>query len=206
MSLTPEVPRRFSRSIRPDGLTNHKAGWIGFGPDGDLYIATGDGGGRGDPNGNGQNLNTLLGKMLRLDVHGDDFPADTARNYAIPADNPFVGVSGEDEIWAFGLRNPFRNSFDRALGTLFIADVGQNSWEEIDIGKSGANYGWNIFEGPARLSPGTTTRGTETPPIFSYDHSVGTTRSSVAMCTAAKGKVCRVSISLRTSAPGTSIR
>jgi len=160
---------------QPAGLTNHKAGWIGFGPDGDLYIATGDGGGAGDPNGNGQNLNALLGKMLRLDVHGDDFPADTARNYAIPADNPFVGVSGEDEIWAFGLRNPFRNSFDRALGTLFIADVGQNGWEEIDIGKSGANYGWNIFEGPARLSPGTPTGGTETPPIFSYDHSVGTT-------------------------------
>ena len=160
---------------QPAGLTNHKGGWIGFGPDGDLYIATGDGGGAGDPNGNGQNLNTLLGKMLRVDVHGDDFPADTARNYAIPADNPFVVASGADEIWAFGLRNPFRDGFDRALGTLFIGDVGQNKWEEIDIGKSGANYGWNIFEGPARFSPGTPTGGTETSPIFSYDHSVGTT-------------------------------
>ena len=102
---------------QPTGRTNHKGGWIGFGPDGDLYVATGDGGGAGDPDGNGQNLNTLLGKMLRLDVHGDDFPADGSRNYAIPADNPFVGVNGADEIWAFGLRNPFRNSFDRALGT-----------------------------------------------------------------------------------------
>ena len=160
---------------QPAGRTNHKGGWIGFGPDGDLYIATGDGGGGGDPDGNGQNLNTLLGKMLRIDVHGDDFPADTARNYAIPADNPFVGTPGADEIWAFGLRNPFRNSFDRELGTLFIADVGQNKWEEINIGKSGANYGWNIFEGPERYAPGTPATGTEVSPIFSYDHSVGTT-------------------------------
>ena len=160
---------------QPDGRTNHKGGWIGFGPDGDLYVATGDGGGGGDPDGNGQNLNTLLGKMLRLDVNGDDFPADASRNYAIPADNPFVGASGEDEIWAFGLRNPFRASFDRDLGTLFIGDVGQNKWEEIDIGKRGANYGWSILEGPEPFSPGTPTGGTDTPPIFAYDHSVGAT-------------------------------
>ena len=160
---------------QPDGRTNHKAGWIGFGPDGDLYIATGDGGGAGDPDGNAQNVNSLLGKMLRIDVHGDDFPTDAARNYAIPTDNPFVGTSGADEIWALGLRNPFRNSFDRETGTLYIADVGQNKWEEIDIGKSGANYGWDIFEGPAPYSPGTPTAGTVTSPIFSYDHNVGTT-------------------------------
>jgi Ca2+-binding RTX toxin-like protein len=160
---------------QPDGRTNHKGGWIGFGPDGDLYVATGDGGGAGDPDGNGQNLNTLLGKMLRVDVHGDDFPADASRNYAIPADNPFVDVNGVDEIWAFGLRNPFRNSFDRELGTLFIGDVGQNKWEEINIGQRGGNYGWNHFEGPAPYSPGTPTGGTAISPIFSYDHSVGTT-------------------------------
>jgi glucose/arabinose dehydrogenase len=160
---------------QPNGVTNHKAGWIDFGQDGDLYIATGDGGGGGDPNGNGQNLDTLLGKMLRIDVSGtDDFPGDPNRNYAIPTDNPFAATAGADEIWAYGLRNPFRDGFDRALGTLFIGDVGQNKWEEIDIGQSGGNYGWNIFEGPERFSPGTPS-GTLVAPIHSYDHSVGAT-------------------------------
>ena len=160
-------------TIDQPNFSNHKGGWIGFGPDHDLYIATGDGGSGGDPNGNGQNINVLLGKMLRIDVHGDDF-ADPNINYAIPTDNPFVGTSGADEIWAFGLRNPFRDGFDRALGTLFIGDVGQNKWEEIDIGQNGGNYGWNIFEGPERFSPGTPA-GTLVDPIHSYDHSVGAT-------------------------------
>ena len=140
-----------------------------------LYIATGDGGSGGDPNNNGQNINVLLGKMLRIDVSGDDFPADPDRNYAIPSDNPFVGQNGADEIFALGLRNPFRDGFDRALGTLFIGDVGQNKWEEIDIGANGANYGWRIFEGPERFASGTPTAGTLTAPIHSYNHSVGAT-------------------------------
>ena len=133
---------------------NHNGGWIGFGPDGFLYIATGDGGGGGDQHGtigNGQDLSSNLGKMLRVDVNGDDFPADTARNYRIPASNPFVGIAGNDEIWAFGLRNPWRNSFDRVTGDLWIGDVGQGSWEEIDFQPAGAaggrNYGWRCMEG-----------------------------------------------------------
>ena len=159
---------------QPDGRTNHKAGWIGFGPDGNLYIALGDGGGGGDPDGNAQNGATLLGKMLRLDVHADDFPTDPARNYAVPADNPFVGTAGVlPEIWALGLRNPFRNSFDRATGQLYIADVGQGEFEEIDLGQPGANYGWDVFEGPAPFEPGPLGPGTLTDPIHSYDHSVG---------------------------------
>jgi glucose/arabinose dehydrogenase len=162
------------RIDQPDGLTNHKAGWIDFGPDGKLYIALGDGGGAGDPNGNAQNLNSLLGKMLRIDVNGDDFPSDANANYAIPSDNPFVGVAGRDEIWALGLRNPFRDSFDRADGKMFIGDVGQNTWEEIDIGQNGANYGWNRYEGPADFNTGTTLGGgTLTAPIHFYDHTVG---------------------------------
>ena len=133
---------------QPAGLGNHKAGWLGFGPDGYLYAALGDGGGGGDPFNNAQNVDSLLGKMLRLDVRSDAFPDDPSRNYAIPPDNPFVGVAGADEVWALGLRNPWRTSFDRGTGDLFIADVGQNKWEEIDIGQAGANFEWPIFEGP----------------------------------------------------------
>ena len=141
---------------QPDA-SNHKAGWLGFGPDGYLY-AVGDGGGVGDTFHTGQNINDLLGNVLRLDVHGDAFPGDATKNYAIPADNPFVGTAGADEIFAYGLRNPWRNSFDRALGTFYIADVGQDHWEEINIGQKGANYGWNTFEGPD-LYPGRSTHG-----------------------------------------------
>jgi glucose/arabinose dehydrogenase len=159
---------------QPD-FPNHKAGWIDFGEDGYLYIATGDGGGGGDPGNNGQNINTLLGKMLRIDVSADAFPGDPDRFYTVPIDNPFVGQTGEDEIWALGLRNPFRNGFDRGLGTLFIADVGQGEWEEIDIGANGANYGWKIFEGPDRFSSGTPSAGTLTDPIDFYSHAIGAT-------------------------------
>src|SRR5262249_6607747 len=142
--------------------------------DGYLYAALGDGGGAGDPGNNAQNPDSLLGKMLRLDVHADAFPADPTKNYAIPPDNPFVGVAGADEIFALRLRNPWRDSFDRALGTFFIADVGQDTWEEVDIGANGANYGWRTFEGPASFSPGTPLGpGTLTTPIHSYDHTVG---------------------------------
>jgi glucose/arabinose dehydrogenase len=158
---------------QPAGLTNHKAGWIAFGPDGDLYAALGDGGGSGDPSGNGQNIDSLLGKMLRLDVHGDAFPGDPARNYAIPADNMFAATAGADEIFALGLRNPFRDSFDRGTGDFFIADVGQNQFEEINIGVGGANYGWSVFEGPSTFAGGTPSGGTLTGPVYYYDHTVG---------------------------------
>jgi Ca2+-binding RTX toxin-like protein len=153
-------------TVDQPAATNHKAGWLGFGPDGLLYAALGDGGSNANT---AQDINSLLGKMLRLNAHADDFPADPARNYAIPAGNPFAGVTaGADEIWAMGLRNPWRDSFDRATGELFIADVGAGTWEEIDIGSAGANYGWPLAEGPAGSQDPSLTR-----PIFFYDHGVG---------------------------------
>ena len=161
-------------TIDQPSFSNHKGGWIGFGPDGYLYAALGDGGSGGDPLGSGQNINSLLGKILRVDVHGDDFPVDPTRNYAVPADNPFVGSHGLDEIFALGLRNPWRPSFDRGLGDFYIADVGQGQWEEIDIGQSGANYGWNTFEGPVPFPGGAPLTGASAvAPIYSYNHSVG---------------------------------
>src|SRR5437763_7694619 len=168
-SVTPII------TIAQPNATNHKGGWLGFGPDGDLYIATGDGGGGGDTFHNGQNMASLLAKMLRIDVHSDAFPSDPTRNYAVAADNPFVGVAGAaGEIWALGLRNPWRPSFDRVTGDLYIADVGQNTWEEIDLGIKGANYGWNHYEGPATYPGGDPIGGgTLTFPIYSYDHTVG---------------------------------
>ncbi|MCZ6699281.1 MAG: PQQ-dependent sugar dehydrogenase, partial [Planctomycetota bacterium] len=124
---------------------NHNGGWIGFGPnDGELYIATGDGGSACDPGQRSQDItNQLLGKMLRINV--DILP------YTIPVNNPFVGVTGDDEIWAYGLRNPYRSSFDRVTGDLWIGDVGQNAREEIDFqpntSTGGENYGWDCREG-----------------------------------------------------------
>ncbi|MBP2311619.1 PQQ-dependent sugar dehydrogenase [Azospirillum soli] len=159
---------------QPDGLTNHKGGWLGFGPDGFLYAGLGDGGGGGDPFNNAQNTNSLLGKILRLDVNADAFPADPARNYAIPADNPFASGGGAAEVWAYGLRNPWRASFDRGLGDFFIADVGQNAWEEIDLGAPGANYGWRVLEGLEPFAPGPLTGGAAIPPIHVYGHASGT--------------------------------
>jgi glucose/arabinose dehydrogenase len=156
---------------------NHNGGWLEFGPDGYLYIASGDGGSGGDPNNNGQNINTLLGKILRININGDDFPGDTLRNYAIPASNPFVGVAGADEIWAFGLRNPWRNTFDPVTGDLYIADVGQVTREEIDFEAAGSaggrNYGWRIMEGTFVHDP-STPPGPGDPslvaPIHEYGH------------------------------------
>jgi hypothetical protein len=160
---------------QPGSLTNHKGGWIGFGPDGDLYIATGDGGGAGDPFGNAQNTNSLLGKLLRIDVNGPDaFPADPAHNYAIPTGNPFAAGGGAPEVWAWGLRNPWRASFDHITGQMWIGDVGQGRFEEIDLGAAGANYGWNLFEGAAPFTLGASTAGL-TPPLYSYGRDMGTT-------------------------------
>ena len=136
----------------PQLQTNHNGGHIEFGPDGYFYFGLGDGGGANDPGNNGQDLEELLAKMLRLDVHTDDFPADNSRNYGIPPTNPFVADSlALDEIWAWGLRNPYRWSFDRLNGDLWIADVGQNCWEEIHwqeaASTGGENYGWPLMEG-----------------------------------------------------------
>ena len=161
---------------QPD--SNHNGGWLGFGPDGYLYIATGDGGGTGDPNENGQDLSSLLGKMLRIDVNADDFPGDANANYGIPADNPFVGVAGRDEIWAYGLRNPWRNSFDRETGDLYIADVGQASWEEVNVqpanSTGGENYGWDCYEGNHEYeTTGCGDPNTMTFPVYEYSHSDG---------------------------------
>lgn len=133
---------------------NHNGGTILFGSDGYLWLGLGDGGGSGDPADRAQNGLELFGKLLRLDVDGGDaYPADPNNNYAIPADNPFVGnPSFRDEIWALGLRNPYRWSFDRATGDLWIGDVGQDCYEEVDVTPAGSgggeNYGWDVMEGP----------------------------------------------------------
>jgi glucose/arabinose dehydrogenase len=151
--------------------SNHNAGQLVFGPDGYLYIGLGDGGGAGDPIGNAQNLNTVLGSILRIDVSGLSGPGD----YKIPADNPFVGTEGaQPEIWAYGLRNPWRFSFDSETGLLWAGDVGQSAWEEIDIITKGANYGWNIMEGSHCYSPSTgCDQSGLVLPIYEYDHSEG---------------------------------
>ncbi len=156
---------------------NHNGGWIGFGPDGYLYIATGDGGDANDPGNRAQDTQSqLLGKMLRIDVDGNDFPGDTLRNYAIPPDNPFVGQVEDDEIWAYGLRNPWRCSFDRQTGDLYIGDVGQDAREEIDFQPAeslgGENYGWRCMEGTActGLSGCTCNDASLTLPVHDYVH------------------------------------
>ena len=154
--------------------SNHNGGWIGFGPDGFLYIASGDGGGAGDPGNNGQDSSTLLGAMLRIDPSVDDFPADASRDYGIVATNPFANAGGAPEIFAYGLRNPFRASFDRATGDLYIGDVGQGEIEEINripSGSAGLNFGWNIQEGTLAFAGGPTFGLTA--PIAQYLHGSG---------------------------------
>jgi glucose/arabinose dehydrogenase len=153
-------------------FSNHNGGQIAFGPDNFLYIGLGDGGSGGDPQGNGQRTDTLLGKLLRIDVESG------AKPYDIPAGNPFVGMPGfRPEIWALGLRNPWRFSFDRKNGDLYIADVGQNKWEEINYqshaGAGGENYGWNIMEGAHCYNAAICDQSKLILPVIEYDHSKG---------------------------------
>lgn len=151
---------------------NHNGGQLQFGSNGYLFIGTGDGGFQGDPSGNGQDLDTLLGKMLRIDVDG-------GKPYLIPKDNPFKGKPGaRPEIWAYGLRNPWRFSFDAETGDMYIADVGESKWEEVDFqpagSRGGENYGWSLLEGSYefKLPEGKDTKGL-TFPIDQYSHSDG---------------------------------
>jgi glucose/arabinose dehydrogenase len=177
---------RYTRSANPDvaepgsarliigigqPFGNHNGGQLLFGPDGMLYIATGDGGGGGDPQNNAQRLVNLLGKILRIDVNAGD-------PYAIPPDNPFVGqTDARPEIWAYGLRNPWRNAFDRGSNTFFIADVGQNREEEINAVPSsaaGLNFGWRIMEGRSCFNPATNCdQSGLTMPVHTYPTSGG---------------------------------
>jgi uncharacterized protein (TIGR03437 family) len=151
-------------------FANHNGGMIEFGPDGYLYIGLGDGGSGFDPDNRAQNIEDLLGKMLRIDVNNTDGKAP----YSSPPDNPFFGSApGRDEIYALGLRNPFRWSFDRATGELYAGDVGQNVIEEIDIIKRGGNYGWRVFEGTQCTSIDPCDPSRFIPPIYEYDHSGG---------------------------------
>jgi len=153
-------------------FANHNGGGLAFDNSGRLLIALGDGGSGGDPLGNGQKLDTLLGKILRIDV-------DAGTPYAVPADNPFRGTPGAaPEIWAYGLRNPFRIAVDRPSGDLYVGDVGQNRIEEIDVGlasrRGGENYGWNVTEGSQCYSPSSGCNRTGfTPPVYEYTHSEG---------------------------------
>ncbi|MCS6884746.1 MAG: PQQ-dependent sugar dehydrogenase [Acidobacteriota bacterium] len=170
VSSDPDVSLTDGRVVMtiPQPFSNHNGGQLQFGPDGYLYIGMGDGGGAGDPLRAGQNLETLLGKMLRIDV-------DQGLPYSIPADNPFFGsIPGLDEIYALGLRNPWRFSFDRKTGELYAADVGQNRLEEVDLIVKGGNYGWNIMEGSLCFSPMTDCNKTGLIlPIAEYGRDVG---------------------------------
>lgn len=154
----------------PKPFTNHNGGSIYFAPDGMLWISTGDGGSGGDPNNNAQNINSLLGKMLRIDVN-------STGTYNIPPDNPFVGANGADEIWSYGLRNAWKFSFDTTAGHVLIADVGQGQFEEINrtsITQAGVNYGWRCYEGNTTYNnTGCAPASTMTFPLAVYNHSGG---------------------------------
>jgi glucose/arabinose dehydrogenase len=162
--------------IAHPGASNHNGGFIEFGPDGLLYLGTGDGGGANDPNDNAQNRGSLLGKILRIDIAGDGFPGDPLRDYRIPAGNPFAGGGGAAEVWAYGLRNPFRAGFDPLTQNLWIGDVGQGAREEVDLMRptdGGANFGWDVVEGTL----GTPQAGF-VPPVAEYGHGSGPTQGN----------------------------
>lgn len=176
-TVNPSTRREVLALAQPQ--SNHNGGELAFGPDGFLYLGLGDGGNAGDQGpghvagGNGQSLGTLLGKILRI----DPTPSNGAA-YTIPPDNPFVGTAGaRPEIWAYGLRNPWRFSWDKETGDLWIGDVGQDSWEEIDLatkasgGGRGVNYGWNVWEATHRFRDGTAPGAV--PPVFEYSHDGG---------------------------------
>ncbi|WP_066436569.1 PQQ-dependent sugar dehydrogenase [Chryseobacterium sp. CCH4-E10] len=172
-SSNPDVADATTEKIilnQPKPFSNHNGGSIHFAPDGYLWIVTGDGGSGGDPNNNGQNKNSLLGKLLRLDIN-------SSGPYNIPPGNPFVGVDGADEVWAYGLRNAWKFNFDTTSGNVMIADVGQGNIEEINrmpITQAGLNYGWRCYEGndPYNTS-GCAAQSTMTFPVAAYDHSGG---------------------------------
>ena len=154
----------------PQPYWNHNGGGLAFGPDGFLYIALGDGGFKDDPHGHGQNLETLLGSILRIDVDHHD----QGKKYAIPKDNPFVGKGKAlPEIYAYGFRNVWGMAFDSATGVLWAADVGQDIWEEIDLVVKGGNYGWNLREAKHKFKNGADPRPDLIEPIWEYHHDVG---------------------------------
>jgi glucose/arabinose dehydrogenase len=175
-SANPNVARKRSKrillKISHPNFGNHNGGKLQFGRDGYLYLSVGDGGGGGDPNDNAQNLGSLLGKILRIDV-------DSASPYAIPPDNPFANrPQARPEIWSYGLRNPWRITFDRRRGNLYIGDVGQGEWEEINYQRrrspGGVNYGWRKMEGKHCFNPSLNCNsGSLKPPIIEYNHSQG---------------------------------
>ena len=153
----------------PQPFANHNGGAVRFGPDGMLYLGLGDGGAGGDPRGNGQNRSTLLGSIIRIDVQN---PSPSAP-YAVPVDNPFLGQDGvRPEIWAYGVRNPWRMSFDAETGRLWLGDVGQSRFEEIDIVERGANLGWNLVEGDSCFQ-GDCDLANFAAPVAVYDHDLG---------------------------------
>lgn len=150
--------------------SNHNGGQIAFGSDGYLYISSGDGGSGGDPQQNGQNTNNLLGKILRIDVDN----TSSGRNYAIPADNPFADAGGAPEIWAYGLRNPWRFGFDRETNELWVGDVGQSAWEEVNLVSRGGNYGWGDMEGDTCYSGrANCSTANKIKPVLSISHNTG---------------------------------
>jgi glucose/arabinose dehydrogenase len=168
VSVDPATEKQLLMVKQP--FPNHNGGGLFFGPDNDLYIGLGDGGSSGDPRNNAQSLNTLLGKMLRIDVNSGD-------PYGIPADNPFAKGGGLPEIWAYGLRNPWRFSFDAQTRDLYIADVGQNKWEEIDFVAAGSppglNFGWKYREGANSYAGDPPTNLKLVEPVWQYDHGQG---------------------------------
>jgi glucose/arabinose dehydrogenase len=176
-------------------FTNHNGGWMSFGPDGLLYLALGDGGSANDPGNRAQNTSNLLGKILRFDVNGDDFPADPAKDYRIPPTNPFAsGVGGAPEVYLFGVRNPWRNDIDPVTGDLYIADVGQDAWEEVNViplsAANGRNFGWRCLEGFNATGLCTAPAGTQ-PPLLVYGHVSAVAPTNLTGCSLSGGMVYR---------------